>query len=257
MNVPTSSTQCPFTLFACLCGPSVACTRRGVQLTTWDVEVWPEYDKPSVLVIYHGQWPKERLSRRRCAFLCLLASQSTRSPMSMQRGGCLRFRGEVRPLKKDKQWCSTLKSPISSSNSTPMSSLLPLDRSFELSLSAPYAAQEGALSLRQPSRASDMQITPAMAQTGTDSLGNPVVQPTVGSARCWPGNPLECQPIPSQTLIPLSVQPTSLSPQDSRPDKSGAGHGHARVAALAGRWTGGRAGRGDWGLSAVAVAATK
>ena len=26
----------------------------GIQLASWDIEVWPEYDKPSVLVIYSG-----------------------------------------------------------------------------------------------------------------------------------------------------------------------------------------------------------
>jgi hypothetical protein len=56
----------------------------------------------------------------------------------------------------------------------------PPSRSFDLTLLAPYAATRGSLSVRQPARASDMQITPALAQTGTDSLGNPLYAQQLG-----------------------------------------------------------------------------
>ena len=56
----------------------------------------------------------------------------------------------------------------------------PPSRSFDLTLLAPYAATQGSLSVRQPARASDMQITPALAQTGTDSLGNPLYGQQLG-----------------------------------------------------------------------------
>jgi hypothetical protein len=56
----------------------------------------------------------------------------------------------------------------------------PPSRSFDLAMIAPYAAPRGSLSLRQPSRASDMLIDPEMAQTGTDSLGNPLYSKQLG-----------------------------------------------------------------------------
>ena len=78
----------------------------------------------------------------------------------------------------------------------------PPSRSFDLTLSAPYAATQGALSLRQPARASDMQITPSLAQTGTDSLGNPLYSQQLG-------------PLVEGQEIPLSVAYTKADADPS------------------------------------------
>ena len=40
-------------LFGGLSVPALA-QESPIQLSSWDVEVWPEYDQPSVLVIYSG-----------------------------------------------------------------------------------------------------------------------------------------------------------------------------------------------------------
>ena len=38
----------------------------GFQLASWDVEVWPEYDKPSVLVIYNGTFEEGTTFPKTC-----------------------------------------------------------------------------------------------------------------------------------------------------------------------------------------------
>ena len=128
----------------------------------------------------------------------------------------------------------------------------PPNRSFDLALIAPYAAAQGSISLRQPARASDMQITPAMTQTGTDSLGNPLYSQQLGPLVAGQEIPLsvaytkaDADPSVSATQEPLPAQAT--------PDPR---HRDTRLAAMAGRRTAGRAGRGNCDLSAIAVAAT-
>ena len=138
---------------------SALAQETGITLSSWNIEVWPEYDKPSVLVIYNGRWPKVVFPADADRFAACW-ERSTRSPKAMQREISFRLSG-ARATAKGQAVVFELDKPQFVVEFYVDALSEPPDRSFNLVMSTPYAAQQGELSLRQPSRATDMQITPA------------------------------------------------------------------------------------------------
>ncbi len=150
------------------CGARPSHAQDGLKLTNWDVEVWPEYDKPAVLVLYHGALV-EGTSFPQTLRIPLPAGVTVNAVADVDaEGGLFTVPWRSETNEKGQAVVFDLEKPnfVVEFYADVLSP--PPSQNFELSLSAPYDAQDGSLSLRQPSRASDMQLTPALAQNGTD-----------------------------------------------------------------------------------------
>lgn len=187
-------------LFGWLSVPAQA-QESPIQLSSWDVEVWPEYDQPSVLVIYSGMVDEGttfpvtmRIPVPAGVTVTAVAEgDATSGLLTVQQRSETTVKGQevVFDIEKPNFVVEFYADVISP----------PPSRSFDLTLLAPYAATQGSLSVRQPARASDMQITPVLAQTGTDSLGNPLFGQQLG-------------PFVAGQEIPLSV---AYAKEDANP----------------------------------------
>ncbi len=222
----------------------------ALQLASWDVEVWPEYDQPSVLVIYSGTVDEGTTFPQTMRIPVPAGVTVTAVAEGDATSGLLTVQSRSETTEKGQEVVFDIEKPnfVVEFYADVLSP--PPSRSFDLTLLAPYAATQGSLSVRQPARASDMQITPALAQTGTDSLGNPLYGQQLG-------------PFVAGQEIPLSVAYTKADanpsitateapvPAQSPPDPD---TGDNRLAALAGRRTGCSAGRGACDLSSTPVA---
>lgn len=154
---------------------SVAGAEQGADLTlaSLRISVWPEYDQPSVLVIYEAtvaegtELPRtiqvlipEDATVNAVAFpdatggLFSLPWKSSNSDL----GQVISFEIQVPDFVVE--YYADVISP-------------PPDRRFELSLVIPYDAQDVVLAFRQPARANDLNLVPRLDMAGEDSLGNP------------------------------------------------------------------------------------
>ena len=174
----------------------------GIQLASWDVEVWPEYDKPSVLVIYNGTLETGTAFPQTMRIPLPAGVTVTAVAEGDATGGLFTVPWSSETTEQGQAVVFDIEKPnfVVEFYADVLSP--PPSRSFDLTLLAPYAAAQGSLSVRQPARASDMQITPALAQTGTDSLGNPLYGQQLG-------------PFVAGQEIPLSVAYTKADADPS------------------------------------------
>ena len=190
-----------YSLFVGLSSRSLG-QETGIQLASWDVEVWPEYDKPSVLVIYNGTMGEGTTFPQTLRIPVPAGVTVTAVAESDATSGLLTVQSRSETTEKGQEVVFDIEKPNFVVEFYADSISPPPSRRFDLALLAPYAATRGALSLRQPARASDMQITPALAQTGTDSLGNPLYSKQLG-------------PLVAGQEIPLSVAYTKADADPS------------------------------------------
>ncbi|HSM21625.1 MAG TPA: zinc ribbon domain-containing protein [Rubrivivax sp.] len=161
------------------------------QLATWDVQLWPEYDEPSVLVIITGavvegatlpqtlRIPLPAGARLHAVAYPDATGNLLTLPWTTEGGAD--GQTVVFDLNQPRfvvEYYADILSP-------------PPSRSFELNLVAPYAAQQASLALRQPSRASDLQVTPAMTAGGPDNLGNPTYTLELGALQAGQRVPVQ------------------------------------------------------------------
>lgn len=160
-------------LLPLLVATAVAAQTLPTELSTWDVQVWPEHDEPAVLVIATGSL-SEQTTLPQTVRISLPADARVHAVAYPDAtGNLLTLPWRAEPAASGLDVVIELVQPrfvveYYADILTP-----PPARSFELNLVAPYAAQQASLVLRQPSRASDLQVTPAMAAGGPDALGNP------------------------------------------------------------------------------------
>ncbi len=160
-------------------------------LSTWDTQVWPEYDQPSVLVITSGTlaegttFPQQlRVPVPANATIHAVAyPEASGNLLSLAWTSEPDADGQIVVFDLDQprfvvEYYADILSPPSS-------------RSFDLNLVAPYAAQQASLALRQPSRSSDLQTTPAMVAGGMDALGNPTYTLELGTQAAGQSTPLQ------------------------------------------------------------------
>ena len=160
-------------------------------LSTWDTQVWPEYDQPSVLVITSGTlaegtaFPQQiRLPIPANATIHAVAyPEASGNLLSLAWTSEPDAEGQTVVFDLDQprfvvEYYADILSPPSS-------------RSFDLTLVAPYEAQQASLALRQPSRSSDLQTTPAMVAGGMDALGNPTYTLEMGAQTAGQSTPLQ------------------------------------------------------------------
>lgn len=186
-------------------------------LSTWDTQVWPEYDQPSVLVITSGSlaagtaFPQQvRVPIPADAVVHAVAyPEANGNLLSLAWTSEPGANSQIVVFDLDQprfvvEYYADILSP-------------PPSRSFELDLIAPYAAQQASLALRQPSRSSDLQTTPAMVAGGMDALGNPTYTLELGAQTAGQITPLQvsytkadAQPsVSSAPAAPAAVADTS------------------------------------------------
>lgn len=165
------------------------------QLATWDVQIWPEYDDPSVLVIATGAMAEGSALPQTLRIPLPPGARVHAVAYPDETGNLLTLPwtseagadGQTVVLELNQprfvvEYYADILSP-------------PPSRSFALDLTTPYAVQQASLALRQPARASDLQVTPAMTAGAADNLGNP----TYG---------LELGALPAGERIPVQVSYT-------------------------------------------------
>lgn len=193
MNMTRQLVILAFTALVSVVGavlPTAAQT-EAPQLAAWDVQLWPEYDQPSVLVIITGAVAEAtalpqtlRIPLPAGALLHAVAYPDATGnlltlPWTTETGAD----GQTVVFDLDQprfvvEYYADILSP-------------PPSRSFALDLAAPYAAQQASLALRQPSRASRLQVTPAMTAGGADDLGNPTYTLELGALQAGQRVPVQ------------------------------------------------------------------
>jgi hypothetical protein len=151
-----------------------------VSLDSWTIEVWPEYDKPSVLVIYGGTVAEGTAFPQRMTVPVPKGAVVNAVADVDTNGGLFSLEWNSRETPAGQDVVFELAKPQFVVEYYLDAISPPPSRSFDLAMIVPYAARQGSLSLRQPARASDMQIDPEMTQTGTDSLGNSLYSKQLG-----------------------------------------------------------------------------
>ena len=190
------------------------------QLAAWDVQLWPEYDEPSVLVIITGAVDEEsalpqtlRIPLPAGARLHAVAYPDATGnlltlPWTTEAGAD--GQTVVFDLNQPRfvvEYYADILSP-------------PPSRSFQLNMVAPYAAQQASLALRQPSRASGLQVTPAMSAGGPDNLGNPTYTLELGALQAGQRVPVQVSYTKADadpSVAGLAVAETPAASVDSTP----------------------------------------
>lgn len=190
------------------------------QLSTWDVQIWPEYDQPAVLVIESGalsdatifpfqvRSPLPPGATVHAVAYPGAAGNLLALPWSVESDAA----GQVVVFDVDQprfviEYYADILTP-------------PPSRGFELPLITPYTVQQASLTLRQPARASDLLVTPAMNAAGPDSLGNPTYTLDLGALDAGASVPVQvsyskADDEPSVVNQPASAAPASVgSPND-------------------------------------------
>lgn len=175
-------------------GP-VAAQDAPPDLATWDVQVWPEYDDPAVLVIATGSLVTDTVYPQRLRIPLPAGARVNAVAYPEASGNLLAVPWTTESTDAGQAVVFDLNQPrfvveYYADILTP-----PPGRSFALDLAVPYAARRASLALRQPARSSDLQTTPAMVAGGIDDLGNPTYT-------------LELGPLAAGQSVPLQVSYT-------------------------------------------------
>lgn len=181
------------------------------QLATWDVQLWPEYDDPSLLVIITGAMADEtalpqtlRIPVPAGARVHAVAyPDATGNLLTLPWTAEAGADGQVVALELDQprfvvEYYADILSP-------------PPSRSFSLDLPTPYAAQQASLALRLPARASDLQVTPAMTAGGLDSLGNPTYTLELGALPAGQNVPIQVSYTKADATPSTAQQPAAAA----------------------------------------------
>jgi hypothetical protein len=200
------------------CSLSVFAQTTPPQLDTWDVQIWPEYDEPSVLVIASGSLSAETTPPQQLRIP--LPADATVHAVAYPgpEGNLLTLPWNTEASATGQTLVFDLDQlrfvvEYYTDSITP-----PPNRSFDLDLVTPYAVQRASLALRQPSRSIDLQVTPAMAEGGPDGLGNPTYALELGALTA--GQVVPVQVSYTKTDAEPSVAGLAV---DETPAASGAG----------------------------------
>jgi hypothetical protein len=162
-----------------------------LELATWDTQVWPEYDQPSVLVITSGFFVPETSFPQQVRVPIPAGAVVHAVAYPEDSGNLLSLAWTVENDVAGQTVVFDLNQPSFVVEYYADILSPPSGRSFDLTLVAPYAAQQASLALRQPSRSNDLQTTPAMLPGGMDDLGNPTYTLELGALAAGEGTSLQ------------------------------------------------------------------
>ena len=203
----------------CLLAPlsgTLTVAAQGVPtgLDRWTVEVWPEYDRPAVLVLLNGALQADAGLPVTARIPVPLGAEINAVAYPGDDGRLISIPWNSELTATGQDIVFTLDQPQFVVEYYADVISPPPSRSFEIDLAAPYAVQQASATLRLPARASDLQTTPAMEPAGTDSLGNPLLA-------------LQLGPLAAGQPVPLSV---SYTKADNDPTVANAVVGDEAVA---------------------------
>jgi hypothetical protein len=152
--------------------PSTAAAQEAITLDSVEIRIWPEFDRPAVLVIYSGtvaggaEEPLDlqitlppNVTVNAAAYLDSATSQLLNAESALD-GQTL-----------------TLTTPNGSFHVEFYDPALQIDgrgRAYSLSWQSPYPVSELSWEIQQPAGASDFSLIPAADDSGTDQFGLPV-----------------------------------------------------------------------------------
>lgn len=173
-------------------------------LATWDVQVWPEHDQPTVLVIATGSVVTDTAFPQPMSIPLPAGASIHAVAYPGEAGNLLTLPWTTEDGPAGPAVVFELNQPhfVVEYYADILSS--PPNRSFALDLGVPYAAQQATVTLRQPARASALQVTPAMTATGMDDLGNPTYA-------------LDLGPLAAGQSVPFQVSYTKADGEPSKP----------------------------------------
>lgn len=174
---------------------SVAAQSVPLGLERWAVEVWPEYDRPAVLVLLNGTVQAGTALPVDVRIPVPQDAEINAVAFTGEDGRLISIPFSSEPTVGGQDIVFTLEQPDFVVEYYADVISPPPSRSFDLDFAAPYPAQEASVTLRQPARASDLTTTPAMPATGVDALGNPLYA-------------LQLGPLAAGQPAPLSVRYT-------------------------------------------------
>jgi hypothetical protein len=154
--------------------PYPASSQENVQLSTLEVDLWPEYDRPSVLVIYHITLSDETQLPTELIFQIPTAAGEPNAVAIQQPDGQL-FSTDYRTQINGKWELVTFTTTFPEVQIEYYDPNLKTDgeqRSFTYNWPGDYAVGKMAVQIQLPVGASDMVITPgpANSQTGADGM---------------------------------------------------------------------------------------
>jgi hypothetical protein len=152
--------------------PSTAAAQQAITLDQVDIRVWPEFDQPSVLVIYSGSvaGPVEEPLDLQFTLPPNVTLNAVAYPDSTT-GDLLNAESSL-----DGQTL-TLTTPTGGFHVEVYDPALQVNgqgRAYSLSWQSPYPVNALSWEIQQPAGASDVSIIPAADDTGSDQFGLPV-----------------------------------------------------------------------------------
>jgi len=163
-----------FVTLALLAGALPAGAQSPVTITSMNIALWPEYDKPGVLVIYTGRLPDDVKLPAQLTFAIPLSSGGPSSTATIDPQGQYRYR---------KYTVATQGDQILVSYDTPNPAFQfeyyydpfagqGAERKLDYTYRADYAIGLLTLEVQQPAAAADLQMTPAATSSkkGSDGL---------------------------------------------------------------------------------------
>lgn len=191
----------------------------ALELSTWDTQVWPEYDQPSVLVITSGSFVAGTTFPQQARVPIPASAVVHAVAYPDANGNLLSLSWAIEPGVDGQTVVFDLDQPSFVVEYYADIITPPPSRSFDLDLVAPYSALQASLTLRQPSRASDLQTTPAMAPGGVDALGNPTYTLDLGPLAAGASTPVQVsytkadvQPSATSAAAPVVAERSSAAP---------------------------------------------
>ncbi len=181
-------------------------TRAAAQdvplgLDRWAVEVWPEYDRPAVLVLLNGTVLDSTGLPVEVRIPAPSGIEINAVAFPGEGGRLISIPWRSEPTVDGQDIVFTLDQPDFVVEYYDDVISPPPSRGFDLDLASPYPVQDASVTLRLPARASNLQTTPSMQPTGTNSFGNPLYTMQTG-------------PLAAGQAVPLSV---SYTKSDANP----------------------------------------
>jgi hypothetical protein len=175
---------------AALLGWSALAQSEPVELARWAVEVWPEHDRPAVLVIVSGEVGASSSPTQTLRIPLPAQAEVNAVAFPNEEGRLISLAWETETTEAGQEIVFDTANPEFVVEYYLDVISPPPDRSFDLELVAPYPAEQASVTLRQPARASDMETVPAMQPAGVDSLGNALYTLDLGALAAGQAAPL-------------------------------------------------------------------
>lgn len=194
------------------------------ELSDLQIGVWPEYDQPSVLVIYDGTLAADVSLPRQLRLPLPAGATINAVAYRSEEGQLMTLPWEVESSDQGAVVVFETEQPRFVVEYYAEGIAPPPQRSFDLDLGLPAAARQVTLAVRQPAGASNMRIDPDLAAAGLDDLGNPQYTAALGAREAGDVIQLsvgydKADDVPSLAAVPAAT--TGAQPGPAQEDSAG------------------------------------